>query len=448
MSDNYRLTRRSALLLPLATAGCSWFDDLFGDTKKPLEGTRLPVLTPRRGLAVDNPAGRPVTLPPLVANANWVQSGGDAAHAPGNLAAAGTLGRAWSASLGEGGGYRQKITARPVVAGGHVFAMDSDGVVSAFAVKDGQHLWSTPTAQPDDDSTNVGGGIALDPDRDGGTLYASTGRAELVALTAATGKPRWRVALPTPARAAPTIAEGHLFVPTIDEQLLALSQDDGKRTWSYQGAEAATSVLGLPSPAYADGLLVAGFGSGDLACLRASTGAVIWTDGLSAGRGRTSLIDLPAVRALPVIREGAVFAIGLGGLFVSIDLRSGRRLWERDIGSQETPWLAGDWLFVVTLEQQLVAVNRSDGALAWASQLPQLEDPTDKKSDAIHWVAPVLAGGRLLVAGTSHQAMQLDPVSGAVLGKFDLADAPSVAPVVAAGTVFVITDDGSLTALR
>ena len=38
---------------------------------------------------------------------------------------------------------------------------------------------------------------------------------------------------------------------------------------------------------------------------------------------------------------------------VCLDLRSGRRLWEREVGGSETPWLAGDWLFVQTLDQSL-----------------------------------------------------------------------------------------------
>src|SRR5579872_804282 len=197
MTSITSLSRRSALLLPLAAGGCSLFDNLFGDTKTPLSGTREPVSVATRGLTVDNPATRPVTLPPAIANQAWPQAGGEVAHAPGNLAAGPTLTQAWRAGIGEGGGYRAKITARPVVAGGHVFAMDSDAVVSAYDLASGAQLWRSPSAAEEDRSTNIGGGIAYD----GEMLYAATGRAELVAIAAADGKVAWRKTLPTPARA-------------------------------------------------------------------------------------------------------------------------------------------------------------------------------------------------------------------------------------------------------
>lgn len=443
MSHTYRLSRRAALLLPLAVTGCSWFDDWFGDKKTPLPGTRLDVLAARRGLTIDNPTGRPVTLPPAVANADWLQAGGVASHEMGNPAARDTLEQVWTAPIGDGGGYRKKVTARPVVSNGRVYAMDSSAVVSAHDAKSGAEVWRFATQAEDDDSTNVGGGIALD----GSILYAATGLADVLAIDAATGKQHWRKSIPTAARSAPTIAEGKLFIPTIDDQLLALSAADGSRVWSHQAATAETTVLGLPAPAYADGLVVAGFGSGELVCLRAASGAVTWTDSLASLRGRTSLIDLSAIRGMPVIIEGRVYAIGLGGLMVSIDLRSGRRLWERDIGSGESPWAAGDWLFVVTSDLEAVAINRQDGTIAWATQMPRWENEA-KQEDPIHWVGPVLAGGRLVLASSNKQLASVNPLNGKIMATQALAGPAAVAPVVAGGTVFVVTDDGALLALR
>ena len=144
------------------------------------------------GLQVDPGARGKVTLPAAVSNADWPQPGGGPAHQMGRLACSDGMARAWSADIGEGGGYRQKITAQPVVAGGRIFTMDSDAVVSAFDAAAGGRAWRTDTQADDDRSTNVGGGIAADGD----TLYAATGRSDLLALEAATGNIRWRVKLP------------------------------------------------------------------------------------------------------------------------------------------------------------------------------------------------------------------------------------------------------------
>ncbi len=188
------------------------------------------------------------------------------------------------------------------------------------------------------------------------------------------GKINWRSGLDSPARSAPTVVDGRLFVPTLDERMVALGTTDGKRLWSYQATAAATMVLGEPAPAYSDGLLVGGFGSGDLVALRADSGTLAWSDSLAAVRGRNSLLDLSAVRGLPVIVDGVVYAIGVGGLMLALDLRSGRRIWERDIGGQYTPWIAGDWIFVLTQEQELFCLSRADGRVRWRSQLPRYEN--------------------------------------------------------------------------
>jgi outer membrane protein assembly factor BamB len=181
--------------------------------------------------------------------------------------------------------------------------------------------------------------------------------------------------------------------------------------------------------------------------LRAASGAVAWGDSLASARGRTSMVDLSTVRGLPAIKDGRVYAIGFGGLMLALDLRSGRRLWERDVASSETPWLAGDWIFIVSQDAQVAAISRTDGAVAWLTQLDRFEN-MEKQKYPIRWLGPVLAGDRLVLVGSNASLVALDPVTGAVLGKQELSDHASVSPVVAGGTMFVITDDAKLTALR
>jgi outer membrane protein assembly factor BamB len=173
---------------------------------------------------------------------------------------------------------------------------------------------------------------------------------------------------------------------------------------------------------------------------------VSWSDSLASAR-RSSVVELSTIHGLPVISDGRVYATGLGGLLVSLDLRSGRRLWERDVGSTQTPWVAGDWLFLLTVDQIIIAVNVQDGAIAWVTQLPQWQNE-EKQEDPISWLGPALAGDRLIVAGSTSEALALSPYTGAVLGRQPLSGAASVSPVAAGGTVFVVTDDGNLLALR
>jgi outer membrane protein assembly factor BamB len=437
------LARRAVLLTPLALAGCSWFDNLFGDKKKSLPGKRENVFADRRGLVVDEAAPK-VTLPPAVRNAAWPQAGGNPAHLMGHLEANDHLVEAWKADIGDGGGYRKIIMAQPVVLNGTVFTMDSDAVVSAFSLAAGKRLWRVDTKPKDLDSTNVGGGLGVD----GSTLYADNGLSSLVALDVATGKEKWRANLAFPGRSAPMIADGRVFVTTIDDRLLAFTAADGRQLWTHQATEPVTSMLGQPAAGYWRGLVVAGFGSGELACLRADSGSVVWTDGLGASEGRASVTDLLSIRGLPVIVNGLVYAISMGGLLVCNDVPTGRRVWERQVAGVDTPYIAGDWMFVISAEQQIGAININDGRIAWITQLPRWDDAV-KRKNTLTWYGPLLVSDRLIVTGVSKDALSLSPYTGEILGHIELSEAaaPTV-PVVAEGTVLIVTNDGRLLALR
>jgi outer membrane protein assembly factor BamB len=436
------LRRTIVLGAPLLLTGCGLWDNWFGEDKTPIPGKRLPVLTGRNSLAVDQDAP-PVSVPAATDDAAWPQPGGTPAHAGGNLALGANPTLAWRSNIGAGTEYRQRITATPVIAGGRVFTMDADAVVRAFSAKDGSELWRASTRAEGDRTTNVGGGIAID----GETLYATSGRADVVAFQAATGKRVWAARLPNAARNGPTIAEDRLYVPLLGDAIVGLSRADGKQLWQHQAGQVDLASLGSPAPAYADGLLVAGFGSGDLLGLRAVSGIVLWGDSLASAGGRGAIGELSAIRGMAAIRDQRVYAVSLGGAAVADDLSAGRRLWSRDITSSESPWLAGNYVFFATQDARVTAVSADAGRVAWITQLDGFTDPKNQKYPIL-WHGPVMAGGRLLVAGEHGKAAWLDPVSGKVLGQMDLADGAAVTPVVAGGTLYVVTVDGSISAYR
>lgn len=438
------LTRRAALLPLLGLGACGVLDTVFSDDsdKKVLPGRREAVLGTAATEMAQADAGRlpEIILPPLT-RADWPQPGGVATHVMGNLA--GGFKPGWTARIGIGGGYRAKLTAQPVVLGGRVFAMDTDAVVSAFDLRSGERLWRRETRDKDAHSTSLAGGIAAE----GGLLYVVTGRADALALDAADGHIRWRATLSAPARSLPTLGGGRLYAGLIDGRLVALDLQDGRQLWSYQAGEGGMIVLGQPAPAYANGTVVAGFGSGDIAALHADSGTLQWSDNLGSAGGRTTATDLSSIRAAPVIDGPTVYAVGLGGLIVAIDLRSGRRLWERPIGGGQTPWLAGDWLYLVDNEQQLLAMTKAEGRVRWVADLPHYTNEK-KHTGPLFWSGPALVNYRLVLTGDRGQVLYANPVTGAVTGGLDLKAACAVPPVAADGTLLILTDDGVLTALR
>ena len=439
-ADNgVRIGRRGALLLPLALGACSWFDWLTDEAKPPIHGNRELVLSPARGLTVDAIAD--VEVPPVVANPSWPQQGGLPTHVGGNPA--GGLSKAWSRSIGKGGDYRTRITSQPLIVGDRIFTYDADATVSAWTLAAGERIWTTKTRAPKNHSGNLGGGIGVDGDR----VYAATGRGDLLALNANDGTILWRKTIGSPARSAPTIANGSLFLCTIDQQLLAFSAANGAPLWTYQATRADLGMLAVASPAVANGLVVAGFESGDLAAVAADSGTLAWTDNLGTLKGAASLIEFNTVRGAPVIDQGIVYAIGLGGLMAALDLRGGRRIWERDVAGGNTPWLAGDTLFVIASDQKIAALSKVDGTVHWVTQLRAFENLKRTKG-LISWTGPALVGGKLIAGSTNQHLEVLDPLDGKIVSDLDLPSSVSISPVAAQGTVLILADNAVLTAYK
>jgi outer membrane protein assembly factor BamB len=445
------VARRTALLgaaaIPLlALGGCAFFDNLFGDTKKHLPGKREDVLPVTEGLQAPHGLHPDVVLPAPVST-DWPVQGGTLSHDAGNAALPSTFKQVWSSSIGSGSAYRKQVTSTPIVVGDTVFTMDSRAVISAFSTDDGKRLWRTDTKPKKSRTTDLGGGISWAA----GTIYASTGYSEVLALNAETGAVKWRKDLETPARSAPAVAlnegGGLLYVVTIDQELLALSVRNGELIWRYDGTPVDTTLLGQPAPAYGGGIVLSGFGSGDLVALRADSGAVAWSDSIAAGADQVGVAMISAITGQPIILGEIAIAIGTGGLMVAVDLRAGRRLWEREVSGNLSPVAAGDYVFVTTQDQQVAALLARTGEVAWLTQLPLYKRPKSKGAP-ITWTGPVLAGGQLIYGGMRDDLIMVDAVSGKITRTLKIPGSITVNPIAAHDTLYLLTDDGLLRAYR
>ena len=113
----------------------------------------------------------------------------------------------------------------------------------------------------------------------------------------------------------------------------------------------------------------------------------------------------------------------------------------------ETPWVAGDFIFLVTTQAEVVCLARKSGRIRWVAQLPRYEDEEDKQ-DPIHWSGPVLASDRLVLVSSEGYAVAVSPYSGKLLGRLELPKGALIPPVVADGSIYVLSDNGDLIALR
>lgn len=431
----------AALLLAGALAGCS----IFEKSKKPLPGERVAVFASRGELEPDKDmAGVEIVLPAPVVNDSWPQSGGFANYAMQHLSVGPTPQVIWTADVGVGSTSQRILTTPPVVADGKVFAKDAESTVSAYDAATGQRYWSV-TLKPEKarDADEFGGGLAYY----GGRLFVTTGFASVISLDPADGKEIWRSSVSAPVRGAPLVFGDRVFAISIDNKLHALAAVDGSDLWNFSGLQEVAGYVGGNSPAGSGDVIVAPFTSGELVSLRIDNGRPAWNESLVGQRGEMRAFgNLADIRGRPVIDRGQVFAIGSAGTLTAIDLRTGQRHWERGISGNQTPWVAGRFVFIVTNSADVAALSRDNGKVKWVTPLTQYED--EKRRRLVLWGGPVLAGDRLLVTGSLGEMIALSPYTGEVLGKLNLNSPVRLGPVVAKNVVYVLTDSGRLIALR
>ena len=426
--------------LPIAACGeGTW---LGASEEPPLPGTRVPVLLLGTGpKAAPELANLPVVLPQPQPNPAWPQYGGTPDHAPQHLAAAESLTRAWSVSIGSGASGSARLLSPPIVAEDRVYVVDADSRVSAWSVAEGRNIWRGLPGKEESVDRLGGGGAAYG----GGTVFSALSFGEVTARDASTGAELWRVLLKAPVRSAPTIIGDRLLIRTADSQLFALDAERGQIVWRHAGAVEQAGILGSAPPAATNRMAIAAYPSGEVHALDLTNGRPIWSETLLRPRRTLAIGTINDITGAPVIDQDRVYVAGSGGEMACLSLARGERIWEVAIASLTTPWVAGNFIYVVTDRGELVCVLREKGGIRWVSPLGRAEGSSAART---LWAGPTLVSDRLLLAGSNGDVISVSPYTGEILGKTSVGGRFSQPPVAAGGSVYVLGDDGRLTAFR
>ncbi len=385
----------------------------------------------------------PITLPRPMVNPDWPEAGGYPNHAMQHLSLPDNITQAWKTNIGQGASRYSHVLSQPVIANGRVYAMDGAVEVSALDASNGSQIWKVDLKPEDERGNSFGGGVAFWNDR----LYVSTGYAQILALDPADGRVIWRTPVAAPVRSGPTVSDGRIFAVTVDNELVVLSADDGRRLWNQNAIPETASLLGSASPAVEGEVVVAAYSSGELYALAVENGRPLWSDNFSNTRNVNAVSSLADIRGRPVLDRGRVFAASHSGRLAAIDMRSGERTWEKDFGSTHSPWVAGDYVYVLSNENELVCLTRNDGKIRWVRRLPSYENEK-KRKDPMNWAGPVLGGDRLIVLSSAGDAVSVSPYTGEPLGRQEMPAGGYLGPVIADNSLYVLTDDATLSAYR
>lgn len=312
----------------------------------------------------------------------------------------------------------------PVPSGG----AGGDRVTAAVAAFDGATAWEwTPGAV-----------ITTPLVSDGEALYVGLSDGRLVAIEAADGTERWSVPVPGALDAAPAVAGGRLYVGFRDATAAAIDAVTGAEIWRADVGNAVSST-----PLVLAGMVVVA-ANGLMVGLDAEDGSELWRQA----------IDDSLVTVTPA-SDGRTIVVASFQRVLFFDRVNGQQSsWFR-FTQQHAPTLS-----VAVVDRTVVAVSEGQVAAfdvgmqrpwwdgirpAWrvfhimgaAPQLPWRPDLWSMRAPREPY-APVVAAGRVIVAGGRGDVFAVSSRDGELLWRL------STSPVTAAP---VLTADGLLVAL-
>ncbi len=241
-------------------------------------------------------------------------------------------------------------------------------------------------------------------------------RSETVAFTAAGVKPLWRFACEDEVRAAVTVADGKVFVPSYDHNVYALDAESGKFIWKY----AAEGGIGT-KPAVADGAVI--FGSVDkvIYAVSADNGRLLWT---VPTEGR--------IYSSPRVEFGHAFIGSDDRHLYAVHLAAGRPSWkyQADGPIRTQPYIADNMIFFACQAGMVYALNL-DRTIRWRF-----------RSRRAILSSPRVVDGLLYVGSMDWNFYALDVRSGWSAWKVRTGGPIVSSPAVGLGMVFFGSADG------
>lgn len=417
-------------ILFLLLGGCS--------QKEHLQGKREGVLSSEEvGERNGNKDAAPVKVDKEVANREFSQPYMNAAHCYAPLKFSFPTTKAWSKKLDFEATKSAKITAGPVVANGRAFCADAGGIVYAFDAKSGRELWRRSVTIAGKDG-QTGMAIACD---DSDHLIVASCFSECFSLDCKNGKINWRIKLPAPAKGdAITIRDGQIFLMCSNSSLQVVNIESGKLLWSHSGITANSIFLGGAGAAVVDGVVYLAYPSGEIYALLMETGAVVWESVFPKFSIGDAIQAFTHPKASPVIKDGIAYFVAANEQTAAFDARTGQRLWIKDYGSIQTPIVSGNSIFVLNPRSELVCLNRLTGCLRWKTVL----DNRNKHD----WYGMVLLKDQILCISPEGVFTLISVKDGTVKQINASVNNVSVNPVIADSMLYILSDNGELSAYR
>ena len=262
---------------------------------------------------------------------------------------------------------------------------------------------------------------------------------------------KWTFKSGSPIVASPAIADGVVYIASMDTYLYAIDQETGKEKWKYKSRMPIAS-----SPAVAGGLLYFVSSSGALGAIDITNGKIKWVLPTEYERkfeaknlhgyppeAQTVPDAWDIFTSSPAVANGKVyFGSGDGNIYAA-DAQTGVLQWKfatKDV-VHSSPAVVGNAVYIGSWDSYLYALDADTGQEKWAFKTG--EDPTIHNQVGFQ-SSPAVVDGTVYVGCRDAHVYAIDATTGRK--KWDYPTSKSWVigtPAVRDGLVYVGTSDSS-----
>jgi outer membrane protein assembly factor BamB len=428
------------ITLALVISSCSSLPDWMGGEpeKKPLEGKREDVFGHKLSqITVENKEDVvKITSPNAIVNNGWHYShNGEYIGLPQNLVFNSSFAKFDKINIGKGSGD-YGVRATPVTENNMIFAIDAHGKVSAYDMNNIQKPVWTYNVYGDGESKKklIGANIAIENN----ILYIDSGLNKVIALKADDGKEIWIVKLHNSVAAAPAIGASHIYVMTVDNRVFAIEKQSGKMAWIHETIEGEILTSFDTSPLIFKDKVIVPYSSGELYTLNAKTGEDLWNANLAYNKNGNLGFMRSDIVTTPVIADNAVYVATSTGMIHAIDIERGVSLWEKIIPEVRDIWVAGNYLYSITNNHQLVCMDKSSSKVLW---MKNIADHVDVKKESLLYV--MMVNSNIWVIVNSGKIVEVNN-QGEYINTHKLPDGLNSMPIFFQGKIASISSNGTV----
>ncbi len=330
---------------------------------------------------------------------------------------------AWSVSVGKSAGFGLQ----PDLEGGRVYAAAADGTVSILDEDTGRVVTRF------DAKKKISGGIAVEDS----VILVGTIKGEVLAFDV-TGKPLWTTNLAGEVIAPASVSRKVAVVRTADGRIFGLDLADGKRKWVYQRPTPSLLLRSDVGAKAAGGDVVAGFPGGKLIALDIDDGKLTWEVTVMQPRGATELERIADVAGIPALDGTRVCAAAFQGKVACFEIQTRNLVWARDVGSSRGLAVDGKNVYVADDTGNMHALDKGTGASVW-------------KQDKLAYRrlgTPVIVNGNVVVGDGQGYLHVLSAADGSFIGRLATDGTPVNALLPAAGGLIAQTSGGTVVSVR